>query len=241
MTTAVDSPAIEAKLDALAAQVDAIASELEITRKRRESMDELRDTLTPVAGEALAVAGRELETMRSDGTLDDLVRLLRKLIASAGSLEKALAALESMTSLMGEAAPLSQEVVAALTSRLADLDEKGYFDFARHSAGVLERVVTSFDEDDIDALGDNVVLILETVKEMTQPQVMHMLRRTATAVQSQQQAIESGADDTPSLWQLMRRMRDPQVRRGLARALDMLRSVAADAPDTKETNTKGDG
>ncbi len=68
-----------------------------------------------------------------------------------------------------------------------------------------------------------------------------MLRRTATAVQTQQLAIENGVDDTPSLWQLLRRMREPEVRRGLARALNMLRSIAADAPNTQITDTKGDG
>ena len=33
-------------------------------------------------------------------------------------------------------------------------------------------MVTSFGEDDVAALGDNVVLILNTLKEMTQPEVM---------------------------------------------------------------------
>jgi uncharacterized protein YjgD (DUF1641 family) len=240
MTTAVDTTTgIEAKLDALAAQVDFMAAEMQIARSRREARDDLRDTLMPVAGEAFAAATRELESLQADGSVDDLIGLLRRLIASAGSVEKAVSALGTMTSLLGEAAPLSGEVVATLTARLADLDDKGYFEFARHSAGVLDRVVTSFDEHDIDQLGDNVVLILQTVKEMTQPEVMQMLRRTATAVQTQQHAIASGQEDTPSLWQLLRQMRDPEVRRGLSRAISMLRIVAAEAPEDQET--KGDG
>ncbi len=242
MTSVIDAPGgIEAKLDALSDQVAAIAAEMEASRRRREAVAGFTETMAPVAGEALAFATRELEALRADGSLDELLSLLRKLITSAGSLDKTIAALEITTSLMGAAAPLSSDVVTALTTRLAELDRKGYFEFARHSAGVLERVVTSFDEEDIDQLGDNVVLILQTVKEMTQPEVMHMLRRTATAVQSQQQAIAAGDDSPPSMWKLLRQMRDPEVRRGLSRAINMLRIVAADAPEPEEPNEKGDG
>jgi uncharacterized protein YjgD (DUF1641 family) len=242
MTSVIDAPVgVEAKIDALTEQVAAIAAQMESERRRREAIEDLRDTLVPVAGEAFTVATRELEALRADGSLDELLGLFRRLITSAGSLDKTIAALETTTSLMGAAAPLSGDVVAALTTRLAELDRKGYFEFARHSAGVLERVVTSFDEDDIDQLGDNVVLILQTVKEMTQPEVMHMLRRTATAVQSQQQAIANGTEGTPSLWRLLRQMRDPEVRRGLSRAINMLRIVAADGPQTPDQETKGDG
>jgi uncharacterized protein YjgD (DUF1641 family) len=242
MTATLGAPAsLEDKIDALAARVESIAAELEVARLRRESRDDLRDTLVPIAGDALALATVELDRLRADGSLDELVSLVRRLVAASGSLEKAVSALETATALMGDAAPLSGEVIAALTTRLAALDEKGYFAFARHSAAVLERVVTSFDEDDIDALGDNVVLILQTVREMTQPEVMQMLRRTATAVQAQQHAIESGDEKTPSLWQLLRQMRQPEVRRGLSRAIGMLRVVAADAPPAEVHDTKGDG
>lgn len=239
--TLTDAPSLEARLDGIADQLTDLAAELETLRRRRDSAEELRDTMLPVAGEAIGVLIRELTVLEADGSIDDLFRLLRRLVASAGSIEKAVAAVETTVSFMGEAAPLGGSAVAALTDRLATLDHKGYLDFARHSAGVLERVVTAFDEDDIDQLGDNVVLILQTVKEMTQPEVMHMLRRTATAVQSQQHAIDVGREDTPSLWQLLRRMRDPEVRRGLARALDMLRFIAADPVDGSAQDTKGDG
>jgi uncharacterized protein YjgD (DUF1641 family) len=239
--TLTDAPSIEARLDAITAQLGDIAAEMETRRRRREAADELRDTMLPIAGEAMGVLTRELAALGDDGSIDALIRLLRRLVASAGSIEKAVAAVETTASFMGDAAPLSGPAVAALTERLATLDRKGYFDFARHSAGVLERVVDAFDEDDIDQLGDNVVLILQTVKEMTQPEVMQMLRRTATAVQSQQHSIARGEEDTPSLWRLMRRMRDPEVRRGLSRALDMLRFIASDATNDPAQDTKGDG
>lgn len=240
MTTALAPPAdLDERLAAMEARLEHIAAELEIASKRRRARDELRDTLAPVATEAYAVGARYLAQLEEDGSVEDLTALAQRVVASARSLDKALATLDSLATLAGEAAPITGEAFAALTARLAQLEARGYFAFAKHAAGVMDRVVDAFDEDDIDQLGENVVLILETVKEMTQPEVMQMLRRTATAVQSQQHVIEDGVEVTPSMWQLARQMREPEVRRGLSRALEMLRIVAADTPQDQEM--KGDG
>ena len=125
---------------------------------------------------------------------------------------------------------LSGPVMDMLTARLAELEAKGYFTFAQGGLSIVDRVVTSFDEEDLDALGDNVVLILNTVKEMTQPEVMRLLSRTAIEVQEVEDAPPG---PPPSTFALLKQMRDPDVRRGLARTLTVLRSLGsqpADAP-----------
>lgn len=124
---------------------------------------------------------------------------------------------------------LAGPVMQMLTVRAAELEEKGYFTFAQGGIEIADRVVTSFSEDDIKALGDNIVLILNTVKEMTQPEVMSLLSRTAVEVQ---EIEDSPAGPPPSTFALLRQMRDPEVRRGLTRALSVLRSLGSQAPTT---------
>lgn len=121
-----------------------------------------------------------------------------------------------------EITQLAGPVMDMLTARMAELDEKGYFTFATGGLGILDKVVTSFDEDDIEALGDNIVLILNTVKEMTQPEVMGLLNRAALEVQELEDAPVGPA---PSMFALLKQMRDPQVRIGLERTLTVLRSL----------------
>jgi uncharacterized protein YjgD (DUF1641 family) len=120
-------------------------------------------------------------------------------------------------------------VMDMVTSKATDLERKGYFTFAQGGLDIADRVVTSFSEEDIQALGDNVVLILNTVKEMTQPEVMHLLSRTAIEVQEIEDAPPSAP---PSTFALLSQMRDPEVRRGLARTLNVLRSLGRQAPNT---------
>jgi uncharacterized protein YjgD (DUF1641 family) len=70
----------------------------------------------------------------------------------------------------------------------------------------------------VQQLGDNIVLILQTVKEMTQPEIMMMLSNTATVVKDEEPV------DT-SIISILRQMNDPAVRKGLAKTLQVLKSV----------------
>jgi uncharacterized protein YjgD (DUF1641 family) len=135
---------------------------------------------------------------------------------------------DMITDLLADASPIVRQLMDTATERLTDVDVAAYREFASGTAGVLDRVMTAFGPDDLDALGDNVVLILETVKEMTQPEIMTMLRRTAHLVGEH----PDEPAEPPSVLALARELRDPEVRRGLARVLAMLRSVGDDGTGT---------
>jgi uncharacterized protein YjgD (DUF1641 family) len=122
---------------------------------------------------------------------------------------------------------MATPTVAALTAQLGVLEERGYLDFARGGVGVLDRVVTSFGEDDVRALGDNIVLMLQTLKDLTQPEILQLLRRTADAAQAHDH--DPGSDAPPSTIALLKQLRDPEVRRGLHRLLEVVRSLGQDA------------
>lgn len=131
------------------------------------------------------------------------------------------AAVGSISELLGEVGEISGEVFETAITRLEDLRLRGYFEFVAGVMAILDRIVISFDEDDLQALGDNVVLILETVKEMTQPEVMRMLQRTARILRDDEEP------ENLSLFRLLREMRDPEVKLGLHRMLAVLRGLAS--------------
>ncbi len=223
MTTLDQRASVEERLDRLSEQVEAIAVELRRQREEREKWQELSTDLTPVVRSALDSVGRELDELSAEVGLVDAVRFLEELARALPTLRAVLAQLEALAELGGEVSALSRPAMEFLGERLGELDAKGFFDFVRSGWGVIDRIVTDFTEEDVEALGQNVTLILNTVKDMTQPEVMTMLRRTVSVVREDQVAA---AAPPPSLFSLIREMRDPQVRRGLARVLDMLRSAA---------------
>lgn len=226
--TEVIAPSLDQRLDLLSEQVGAIAEELRRQRESREQWSELVTDLTPVTKGVMDVATRELEDLSEEVSLEDAVRFLKTTARELPRLQALMAQLDSMSQLVSEVMPLVGPGMGKLTDVLQQLDEKGYFMFAQGGMEIADKVVTSFDHDDVVALGDNVVLILNTVKEMTQPEVMGMLKRTFVTVQE----VEEAHVEPPSMFALIREMRDPQTRRGLSRVVSMLRTVGAEQPES---------
>ncbi len=216
--------ALEAKVDALSEQVGFLVAEAEAQGARRRRLEELTADAMPLATGAMERLSVELDETGVD--TEAAIDLLRRVAANLDNLERMLVGLESALDLLDDAKGLASEAMDAATAKLDELDRKGYFTFLDASLGVVDQVVTNFSEDDVKALGDNVVLILETVKEMTQPEIMAVLYRMIEAIERQRLAIAAEPAEPPTLWQLAKTARQPEVRRGLGRALATLGAVS---------------
>ena len=168
-----------------------------------------------------------LDTHTATTDADRLDRIEARLELLLDHAERRDAELEPLRDLAGEIGVLAAPAMDAVTSRINELDQRGYLGFARSGGRVVERIITAFDEDDVEALGDNVVLMLETLRDLTQPEILRLLRQTAGSV-SHLDAPDAGPP--PSTFALLKELRDPEVRRGLARMLELLRSVGTDQP-----------
>jgi uncharacterized protein YjgD (DUF1641 family) len=177
------------------------------------------------------LATRELATLEQDVTIEDVTRFARTTVRSVPQLTVMLDQLGSFSELGQEVTSISGAGVAKLTDVLQAAEDKGYFMFAREGAAIADKIVTNYTEDDVRALGDNVVTILNAVKELTQPEVMALLNRTALTIQE----VEDTPMEPPGMLSLVKSMRDPQTRRGLARVLSMLHTVGEESQPTSPT------
>ena len=244
----VDAPdrtgALEAKIDALTEQVALIAAEAREQRMRREAWDELRRDVTPLVGQAMETASEELEDVQEFTSAEDVVRLLKRILRNVNRIEETFARFESALEFLDDAGTLGEEAFVRVLTTLERLEQRGYFAFAEATMDVADRVVTTYGAEDVKALGDNVVTILDTIKEITQPEMLALLQRMIDALQAQQAVIEAEPEEAPSLYALAKKMRDPDVRRGIDRALTTLGSVTAETSaeamhEIHEMNQKG--
>ncbi len=215
------------KLDALAAQVQYLAEQAE---QERQARNELFDTLMPILNDALRLTSEQLAEVQADVQLPDLVRLLKRLARNRQNIERLLDLIEASFEFADVLAPVGSEVFAKLIAGLSEVERRGYFVFARGGLRILDEIVTSFGEEDIKQLGDNIVLILQTIKQMTQPEVMNFLRRTIVTVEEQ-----AGAPVDISYRALLAQLRDPNVRRGLALILRTLSKIGAEQGEAHKT------
>lgn len=240
-TRSVDQLAeISQKLDLMAqsigvlgAQVNYLMERAEVDRRRQQMWDDLVADMTPVVNDIYQLAETQLDEMQHFVTLDDIMELAKRLARNTRTLNEMLDTLESANDFIRDAAPLTKDMMTEATTQLAELEHKGYFGFARQGMYVLDQVVTSFSEEDVKQLGDNVVLILNTVKALTQPQMMTMLNNLTQGFHEAEAEAQSGQLDI-GMFGLIKQMRDPEVRRGLAITLETLRRVSAQAPQNRK-------
>ncbi len=111
---------------------------------------------------------------------------------------------------------------AALPSaldRLGKLEADGTLAFVRELGAVGGRVVDSFSAADVRALGDAVVSILETVRSLTQPDVLRVAADASDAIKHADQTKPMG------LFGMMRATKDDDVQRGMAVMMEVLRRI----------------
>jgi len=216
------SAELNAKIDALAAQVDYLSSQARLAERQRQDRAELVRDITPIADQAFHLAIEQLEEVQEYVDLADLLRLLKRLLRNARNLERMLDQLESVSDLANTLGPLTDQAFEKSVDALAEMERRGYFAFARGGAHILDALVTSFNEEDVRRLGDNIVLIANTVKDMTQPEILGFVRNTLLLAEEE---LDRPLDI--STLGLLRQMGDPRVRRGLALTLRVLQAIGA--------------
>jgi uncharacterized protein YjgD (DUF1641 family) len=212
------------KLDLLTTRVEYLTEQAQLAERQREDRAELVRDLTPIVNDAFRLTTEQLEEIQEYVDLGDLLRLLKRLLRNGRNIEAMLDQLEGLMDLLQTVGPLTDSVFSRAVDLLAVAEQKGYFAFAKGGMQIVDNVVTAFTEEDVKRLGDNIVLILNTVKDMTQPEIMNFVRSTLLIAE---QEVEKPIDI--SYLSLLRQMQDPAVRRGLALTMRVLHVVGAQA------------
>ena len=212
------------KIELLTAQVSYLAEQAQIAERQRQERSELVRDLIPIADQAFELAVDQLEEVQKYIDLSDLLRLLKRLMRNGRNFEKLLDQLESLSDLAETVGPLADGAFEKAVDSLVVLEQKGYFSFARGGMRIVDNVITSFTEEDVQRLEDNVVLMLNTVKEMTQPEILTFVRNTLMVAEKE---VEKPVDN--SFLGLFRQMKDPAVRRGLALTMRVLHVIGSQA------------
>jgi uncharacterized protein YjgD (DUF1641 family) len=214
------------KMDVLSAQVAYLTEQARLAEQGRQTRNELIEDVMPIARDVMEGASVQLQDVQEYIAPEDLFRLLKKVARHRAQFEMLVDQIDTVTDLLEVMGPMSREMMDKATEVLQTLEQKGYFAFAKQGLQMADNVVTSFTEDDVKKLSDNIVLILNTVKEMTQPDIMQFVRNTLLVAGEE---VEKPVDI--SYLALLNLMRDPAVRRGLAITMRVLRTIGAQPGD----------
>lgn len=229
---------LEERLEKVVDHLEAMNERLEIVVTFAEQQQaaqlarrDLTQALTPVTNDLYGVLVDELTDLERVLTADELVTLLRRLAWNVHNINCLLTWLESLMDLADVVAPIARDAYEEAARLAEEADRRGYVPFFLELGYVLDRIVTGFTPEDVRQLGDHVVLILNTVRQLTQPQMMHLLNNLTSSLQAAEQEAEQIPTDFRTLWRLLN---DPEIRRGLVVLLTTLRGIAPEKGNVDE-------
>ncbi|MEZ4320037.1 MAG: TusE/DsrC/DsvC family sulfur relay protein [Myxococcota bacterium] len=138
--------------------------------------------------------------------------------------------------LVRDMTPVAREAMTATAARLAEWEERGWFLLAGELVALFDRIAGAYGPDDVRELSDSVVQILDTVRNVTQPDVL-AFANDATDV------LHHAGDVKPvGPLGVLGASTDRDVQRGTAIALEILRHLgrAGNAGTTRRAAPKAE-
>jgi dissimilatory sulfite reductase related protein len=153
----------------------------------------------------------------------DLASIAARLDEIGRQVEYLAARQRRQEELFAEMTPILREAMAVATTRLDELEKKGYFAFGRELVGVGARVIESYSPEDVRALGDAARSILDTVKALTQPEALAIIEEASGVLQRADEAEPIG------IIGMVRASGSEEVQRGMSVMMELLRHVGRGA------------
>lgn len=219
---AIDPTSLTARLDALDRKLDLVLEEAAAVHRFRREFNELKADLAHIGKDVLRTAASELEDVATQVDMDDIVALLKRLVRNTNNLNALLVQVESARELLDDAAPIARSLVRDGVEKLDELDRKGYFAMGREVMRAVDNVVTHFSPEDARKLADNIVVMMETFKSLTQPEMLLAVNNAMEIYRK----LDFAQMEEVSLWRAFRELNKPEMRRAFGFLLSFLRNLA---------------
>jgi len=213
---------IQTQIDTLTDKVDLILEYVNQQRLKSQSVDDLIADISIVGKDMYDSAVTELDNRSIELDPEDVKMIGLKILRNVRNINSVLDTFESTADFLKDAAPIMNEMIIDLIKKLNEFDQKGYFEFLAEAGNIIDNVVTHFSREDVRLLADNVVPMLETVKSMTQPEMLTSVNN-AVKIFSR---IEMEAVPEYSIWKLMREMNKPEMKRAIGFMVSFMKNMS---------------
>jgi len=155
---------------------------------------------------------------------DQLRELGIRLAQNVGNFNNMLSSLGSVMDLVKDLEPIANEVIIDATKQLHEFEQKGYFEFIKEFGRIIDNIVTHYGAEDARMLADNVVAMLDVVKNLTQPDMLKSIDNAVRVFASLEM------DNVPeySIFKVMREMNKPEMKKSIGFVMMFLKNMSKD-------------
>jgi uncharacterized protein YjgD (DUF1641 family) len=197
------------QIEELNLKVDTILEYVNQQRLKSMAIDDLVADVSIIGKDAYDSTVKALDEHEVVLDPDQLRELAIRAAQNVGNFNILLDTMGSVMDLMKDVGPIANEVIIDGTKMLAEFEQKGYFEFMKEFGAIMDNIVTHYDVNDVRMLADNVVTILDTVKNLTQPDVLKSID-TAVKVFAN---METENVPEYSIFKVMREINKPEMKK----------------------------
>jgi len=218
---------IQSQIDALNSKMDLLLEYVNEQRLKSKTVEDFISDVSIIGKDVYDSTVEELDRRQVEIDPAELTELGIIFARNIKTFITLMNTLESMMDLMKELSPIANEVIIDVSKKLGDLENKGYVEFFKEVFRIFDTIVSGFTLQDVKDLADNTVNILQTVKRLTQPDMMASIDNAVKIYSS----IEIENIPEYSLWKTMKEMNSPEMKQSLGFIVTFMKNVA------KTTNT----
>ena len=205
-------------------KVDIILEYVNQQRLKSQAIDDLIDDASIIGKDVYDSTVKALDDHEVILDPDELRELGIRVAQNVGNFNVMLDTLGSAMDLMRDVGPIANEVIIDGTKKLHEFEQKGYFEFLKEFGHIIDNIVTYYGVEDMRMLADNVVAILDTVKNLTQPDMLKSVDNAVKVFAS----LEMENIPEYSIFKVMREMNKPEMKKALGFFITFMKNMSKD-------------
>ncbi len=214
---------MQKQIDEINQKLDLVLEHVNEQRLKTNSVEDLISDVSIVAKDVYDTAVEELTDQQVVLNMDEVKQLGIRFMKNINNFSMALDTFESISDLTKDLKPIANEAIIDSINKLNEFEEKGYITFMKESTGIVRNIMDHFSQDDVKDLSENVVSIMETIRSMSQPEMLKTINNALTVYKH----IDLDNIQEMSIWKIMREINTPEMKKGMGFIISFLKNISS--------------
>jgi len=213
---------IQKQINEINDKLDLLLGYVNDQRLKSQAIEDLIDDVSLIGKEVFDSSVTVLEEQQVSIDPEKIQLLAIKFLKNIDNFHNVMNLFESASDFVKDAEPIFNEVMIDAVKALHQFEQKGYFEFFRQLATIFDRVVTHFGKDDLESLADNIVGILEMLKNVTQPEVVSAINNGINIYKN----LDNKNVEPMSIWKVVRELNTPEMKQSIGFLITFLKNIS---------------
>lgn len=214
----------QTQLNEINRKLDLVIEHVIQQRRKQQVLEDLVEDLTIISKDVVRNSVIQLDKAGVKIDSEAVLSLLFKLVRNIDVINETFETLISFNDLIKDMSPIVRQVGLDSIQKLNELDEKGYISFIKETYKITDNVVANFTAEDVRLLSDNIVTIINTIKNITQPEILSAANNAVSVYKN----LDISKIPEYSLWKIFKEVRSPEMRKALGFMITFLKNMVTE-------------